>query len=286
MNTYIECIGCLVKQAVEIAKAHVPEDMQDDFMRDILRTISEIDYSNPPPILATLMYSKVSELTGVNDPYKEIKSYYNEKALGYYPEMKDIVESSDDPFETALRVAVAGNIIDFGIGTKDSIQIGKTVERALRESFAVNHINELKDRLSAAKNVLYLADNAGEIVFDRLFIEQIGPERVVCAFRHAPIINDATLEDAAQVGIEGLCRVMSSGSCAPGTPISLCSDEFKDLFEKADVVISKGQGNFETLSDASREIFFLFMAKCHVISAEVGVPTGSFIAMRSVNQVS
>ena len=279
MKTYIECIGCLVKQSVEIAKAHIPEDKQDVFIRTILRRISEIDYSNPPPIMATEMYSMVKDLTGITDPYAEIKNYYNQKALNLYPEFTRLVASSDDPFETALRIAVAGNIIDFGIGTKDSIQIRETVDRALNARFAINHIRDLKERLAEPGQVLYLADNAGEIVFDRLFIEQLGPERVVCAVRHAPIINDATLDDAKKVGLCDVCEVISSGSRAPGTPLDMCSDDFRDLFESAQVVIAKGQGNFETLSQASRDIFFLFMAKCPVISREAGVPVGSFIVM-------
>ena len=279
MKTYIECIGCLVKQSVEIAKAHIPEDKQDEFIRTILKSISEMDYSNPPPIMATEMYLLVRELTGVTDPYAEIKKYYNEKALNLYPEFARLVNSSDDPFDTALRIAVAGNIIDFGMGTKDSIQIRETVDRALSANFAVNHIGELKERLAQASLVLYLADNAGEIVFDRLFIEQLGPERVVCAVRHSPIINDATLADAEQAGLCDICKVISSGSGAPGTPLVMCSDEFRDLFAAASVVIAKGQGNFETLSKADRDIFFLFMAKCPVVAREADVPVGSFIVM-------
>ena len=279
MKTYIECIGCLVKQSVEIAKAHIPQDKQDTFIRSILKRISEIDYSNPPPVMATEMYSLVRDLTGIFDPYAEIKNYYNEKALKLYPEYTRLIASSDDPFETALRIAVAGNIIDFGMGTRDSIQIRETVDRALGARFAINHIDKLKEKLSGAPLVLYLADNAGEIVFDRLFIEQLGPDRVVCAVRHAPIINDATLNDADQAGLCDVCKVISSGSPAPGTPLAMCSDEFRELFAAAPVIIAKGQGNFETLNREDRDIFFLFMAKCPVISREAGVPVGSFIVM-------
>ena len=189
--------------------------------------------------------------------------------------------SSDDPFETALRIAVAGNIIDFGVHTNDSIQIRATIEKALEAQFAIDHIRELKDRLCHASLVLYLADNAGEIVFDRLFVEQIGAGRVVCAVRHAPIINDATLDDAEQAGLCDVCRVISSGCTAPGTLIRECSDEFKTLFSSADIVISKGQGNFETLNHTDRDIFFLFMVKCQVISREVSVPVGGFVVMHS-----
>ncbi|MBN2298585.1 MAG: DUF89 family protein [Deltaproteobacteria bacterium] len=279
MKTYIECIACLVKQAVEISKLHIPKDSQDPFIRDVLVRISSMDYSKPPPVMAAEMYSMIKGLTGITDPYEEIKRYYNEKALTLYPELERLVADSEDPFETALRIAVAGNIIDFGIGTKDSIQIRATIETALKDRFAIDRIHELRQRLTDARLVLYLADNAGEIVFDRLFIEQIGAGRVVCAVRHAPIINDATLDDAEDAGLINVCRVISSGCTAPGTLLPLCSQEFKDIFESADVVVSKGQGNFETLNQSDRDIFFLFMTKCPVISREVGVPVGSFVSL-------
>ena len=279
MKTYTECIACLVKQAVEIAKLHVPGESQDRFIRDVLKRISNMDYSEPPPVMASEMYYMIRDLTGINDPYDEIKRYYNEKALTMLVELEGIVAESEDPFKTALRIAVAGNIIDFGIGTKDNIQIRGTLEKALKAEFAIDRIEELRGKNADAGSVLYLADNAGEIVFDRLFIEQIGPYRVTCALRHAPIINDATLNDAEHAGLSKVCRVISSGCTAPGTLIQSCSQEFMDLFSSADVVVSKGQGNFETLNLSDREIFFLFMVKCPVISREVGVPVGSFIAL-------
>lgn len=279
MKTHIECIACLVKQAVEIAQEHIPQQKQDTFIRTILERISKMDYSDPPPLMATQMYSLVRGLTGVIDPYAGVKKYYNEKALGLYPEFARLVGSSHDPLETALRIAVAGNIIDFGMGTRDSIQIKETVDRALSARFAINDIGSLRERLTDASTILYLADNAGEIVFDRLFIEQLGPKRVVCAVRHEPIINDATMDDAGQAGLCSVCRVISSGSPSPGTPLHLCSQEFRRLFVRADVVIAKGQGNFETLSRPGRDVFFLFMVKCPVISREAGVPVGSFVVM-------
>jgi len=179
-------------------------------------------------------------------------------------------------------MAVAGNIIDFGLGAHgcEEIAVEDTIMNALDSPFAVNDIPELIERLGDAEHILYVADNAGEIVLDRIFIEHIGPDRVTCAVRSAPVINDATLTDAAQAGLDRLCRVIPSGSEAPGTPLSLCSEEFLECFAAADLVISKGQGNFETLDAPGREVFHLFMVKCPVVSQEVDVPMGSFMAMK------
>lgn len=280
MRTYIECIGCLVKQAVEIAQTNLSNELQEEFIRDVLGGLSRFNYSESPPILARNMYSLVRTLTGIHDPYADIKAFYNRKALEMYPYLKKIIRSSKDPVDTALRIAVAGNIIDFGSGTKESIKVENTVQTALDAAFSIDHVDRLREKIKTATSILYLGDNAGEIVFDRLFIEELGAHKVIFAARATPIINDATMEDARQVGLTDVCRVVSSGSEAPGTPLELCTDEFCDIYYSADLVISKGQGNFETLTDPKRSVFFLMMVKCAVISREVGVPVGSFIAMQ------
>ncbi len=278
MQTYLECVGCLVKQAAEIATNNLPEDRREQFMRDMLERIAGFDYTDSPPIMAMEMYGEVRRRAGIADPYLEIKKTYNSRALKLYPGLREKIVVAPDPLDAALRIAVAGNIIDFGMGTTDNIQVEATIERALREDFVVDDTRRLKEELQAAQNILYLGDNAGEIVFDRLFVETIGPENVTFAVRDVPIINDSTLSDAADAGMNRVCRVISSGSPAPGTPLELCSAEFREIFDQADVVISKGQGNFETLSNPPRPVYFLLMAKCAVIAREIGVDVGSFIA--------
>jgi len=273
-------VGCLVKQAIEIAQTNLKEDAREGFIREVLRQLSTFDYSNPPPIMALEMYGKIRQMAQINDPYAQIKEFYNNKALSLYPELKTLVKSSDDPLDTAMRIAVAGNIIDFGSGNKKDIAVEEVIQNALNSPFTIDDRGWLKETLKDASSILYLGDNAGEIGFDKIFIEELDPSRVTFATRDEPIINDATIKDAKEVGLTDICRVISSGSKAPGTPLDLCSEEFRDLFYSSDLVISKGQGNFETLSAPSREIFFLLMIKCPVIAREIGAPVGSFIAMK------
>jgi damage-control phosphatase, subfamily I len=279
MQTYPECIPCLIRHAGELAKHNLPDHARQGFLDEILAGIEGFDRSKAPPFFALEMYRTLRRRSGLDDPYAGRKALSNRKALDLVQKLRLAIESSPDRLEACLRIAVAGNIIDFGIDENHGAGMEETLERAQHARFAVDDSPELKARLRHARQVLYIADNAGEIVFDRLLIEEIGPGRVTCAVRSAPIINDATLLDAAQAGLDRICRVIASGSEASGTPLELCSNELRNLVAGSDVVISKGQGNFETLCDAGREVFHLFMVKCQVISDEVGAPLGSFMVM-------
>ncbi len=277
MKTYLECVSCLSKQAVDIASSHLPADQREGYVRDMVHQLADFDFTKSPPMLAKDMYGAARRLADIHDPYATQKDRYNKVALGLYPALKERVLKSSDPLDMALRIAVSGNIIDFGLASEADIDVEATVERAIASDFAIDHIEKLKAQLKAAATVLYIGDNAGEIVFDRLFIEIIGPEKVTYVVRSEPIINDVTLLDADQVAMP--CAVIESGSGAPGTPLELCNDLFLNHYEKADVVLSKGQGNFETMSCPPREQFFLLMAKCDVVANDLGVERGSFIAL-------
>ncbi len=269
-----------MKHAGELASENLPAHTRNAFISDIRDRIGRFDFDNPPPLFALEMYGVLKIMAGTDDPYAEHKALYNRKALALYPRFKEMVSGSADPLDAALRIAVAGNIIDFGIHDANDIRIEETVQASLGAVFFHDDTKELKERLKSLNSVLYIADNAGEIVMDKLFIEQIGPGRVTCAVRSAPIINDATKLDAEQAGLDSICTVIASGSKASGTPLGLCSDEFRSIFASADVVIAKGQGNFETLAPTGRDVFHLMMVKCPVISRETGAPLGSFLAMK------
>jgi len=188
--------------------------------------------------------------------------------------LKEIVVTSQDPLETAVRIAIAGNIVDFG--ADPDFELEQEVQKALEQEPAANHYETLKEKTGRAREILYIADNAGETVFDKILIEVMA-KPVVYAVRERPVINDATTEDAKKSGLDQVAQVISSGCDAPGITLKRCSEEFLDPFRRADLIISKGQGNYETLSGKQRPIFYLLMAKCSIIATDLGVKEGDTV---------
>jgi uncharacterized protein with ATP-grasp and redox domains len=192
-----------------------------------------------------------------------------------------VVERSEAPFRTALRFAAAANAIDFGavaeVEQPDSLLF---IRQAMSETL-IGNAGALEKAAGSAEKILYLGDNAGEIVFDRLLIEQLPKEKVVFVVRGGPVINDATREDAMAAGITGWVPVADNGSDVPGTLLAECSDQFRRLFAAADLVIAKGQGNYETLSGADKKIFFILKVKCRVIARHIGCPPGCLVVRES-----
>jgi hypothetical protein len=188
------------------------------------------------------------------------------------------VRSADDRLRKAIRIAIAGNVIDFGSNTPFDLE--KDLESILSQRFAIDHFETFTSALAEAKDVLYIADNAGETVFDRVLIEELG-KPVTYVVRERPIINDALEEDAIAAGVDKVADIVSSGTDAPGNILRLCSEEFSKIYKSSDFIISKGQGNFEGLSGERRPIFFLLKAKCKVIANHIGVEQGSIILKRS-----
>jgi len=205
----------------------------------------------------------------------KLKQTSTKNALFLYPEMKREVSGAKNPFDTAVRLSIAGNIIDFGAG--NDFDLPSVIQRVLTQPYAIDHTLELRDEISNAKNILFIADNAGETVFDRLLIETIG-KRVIYAVKDAPVLNDATAEDAVAAGVDHVAEVISCGARSPGTILSRCSEEFIKIYEQADVVIAKGQGNYEALNEEKKNIFFLLQTKCDVLALDLGVPVGSIVA--------
>jgi uncharacterized protein with ATP-grasp and redox domains len=285
MKTSLDCIPCFVRQTLDAAR-QLSADMafHERILRDVLRWTSAMDLKQSPPVLAQRIHRHLRELTGNDDPYRQAKEDQNRMALALLPELEAMVASAADPLETAIRLALAGNVID--LGAKSAVtasHVRQSVQHALSEPF-VGETNALRQAVSAAQDILYIADNAGEIVFDRLLIAQLPPAGVILAVRGAPVINDATMADARATGLDTLVAVIDNGSDAPGTLLDDCSEAFLQCYHRADLIIAKGQGNFETLSDAPGNIFLLFQAKCPVIAAHVGQPVGTHIMIRSTGR--
>lgn len=284
MKVYNDCIPCFARQGVEAAKAYAPEnpELQQEIVRTVLRIAAEADYQRPPPEVSAKYFREIVKLTGVADPYIEEKRISNEEVMKLLPQLRREVEASASPLETAVRMAIAGNIIDFGTphGQKDN-RLLEVIEHAAQSEMCMDAYAAFEQRVQAAGLILYLGDNCGEAVLDRLLIEKLPTEKTVYAVRGQPVLNDITPAEVSQIGIDQICRVVDNGSDAPGTIIEQCSAEFCAWFDKADMIISKGQGNFETLQESGRDIFFLMKVKCSVIAEETGLPLGSIYFQRS-----
>ena len=282
MKTTYDCIPCFIRQALDAVRfATSDEKIHEQVLRGVLDAASKMNMNQSPPIMGQYIHNLIRDLSGHHDPYKKIKDRFNNFALTLYPELKQRIQSSSDPMDTAVRMAIAGNIIDFGVNAElDRSVISDTIEQALSAQVFGN-IDVLCASIDSANNILYLGDNCGEIVFDRLLIEQLPAYKVTFVVRGGPIINDATMEDARKTGMTELVTVMDNGSNIPGTVLEECSKEFRECFAHADLIIAKGQGNYETLSGSKKNIFFLLKAKCPVISGHMACEPGSFIVKRS-----
>lgn len=285
MKVHLDCFPCFLKQTLIAARLGTNDEArQAQILKEVLDVVGAADMSKPPAHATTFLHRRIRELLG-KDPFKEIKSEYNRIALGLYPELKRMVGQSDDPLFTASRLAVAGNIIDFGIYT--SVDIKGTVDKALNNPMSVDHFDAFSDAVDAAPEIMYLLDNSGEIVFDRLLIEVLVSmgKRVKAVVKGRPVLNDSTIFDAVETGLTGVCEVIDNGSDCIGTIPEFTSQEFNMEFDRSELVISKGQGNFESLyfllKDARprKEAFFLLQAKCDVLAAELGLPKGAMILM-------
>lgn len=282
MKTSLDCVPCFIRQALEAARlVSTHSAVHEGILREVLRWSVEMDFDQPPPVMGQRIHRHLREIVGIEDPYRDVKDRQNRMALALVPDLETQIRVAADPLITALRLAIAGNVIDMGVSANVSESlVRESVNQALTEPFEGDW-KGFSHAVAEARSILYLTDNAGEIAFDRLLIEQLSPERVTVAVRGVPVINDATMADAMAVGLHEMVEIIDNGSDAPGTLLDECSQEFRQRFVQADLILAKGQGNFETLSEDGRNIFLLFKAKCPVIASHVGLPVGTHVLVRS-----
>jgi uncharacterized protein with ATP-grasp and redox domains len=281
MKTHLDCIPCLVRQALEAARL-ITEDasVHERTLREVLEWTSGMDVSLPPPLLAQRIHSRLREISGVEDPYREVKARQNRTAERLLPQYRAEVAGAADPLDAAVRLAVAANLIDLGAKSGwNEADVPGELERAAHAGLD-GDLESLRLAAARARRILYLTDNAGEIFFDRLLIEQLPRARVTAAVRGAPVINDAVREDAHAAGLDELVEVIDNGSDAPGTLLEDCSPDFRRRFAEADLILAKGQGNFESLAGGPGNIFFLFRIKCPVTAERIGRPAGTHVVTR------
>ncbi|MFP4374656.1 MAG: damage-control phosphatase ARMT1 family protein [Spirochaetaceae bacterium] len=289
MRTALDCVPCFIRQALDSVRfvSGNPE-FHEHILKRVLVELSEIDYSVTPPEVGGRVHRLVRQLANSGDPYADIKRSFTERARAVLPELRERVRASDDPFVAALRLAGAGNIIDLAPnGALRSEDVDAAIERAYGVPVDDRAVESLRTACGRADSILYLADNAGELVFDRLLLEQLPAGRVQVAVKGGAVINDATREDAEQAGIADLAEIIDTGADTPGLVLAGASEEFRAVFEAADVVIAKGQGNYEALSTAPREVFFLLIVKCDVVAEDIGTHTGTlYVGHRVPEEVS
>ena len=278
MKTELECIPCFARQAAEAVALALEDDAQREIlMRKLLHEIAAAEWKGSPPAMGQRIHRIIRREIGRRDPYQKIKQRMNQTAKSLLPSLRDAMSRQPDPREAAVRLAIAGNLLDSGAKTQIAAE---NLAQHMNDMWAPPLRGDAIDLFKAADQahcILYLADNAGEIFFDRLLIESLPAEKITVFVRGAPVLNDATMEDAVAAGLPEIAPVFDNGSDAPGTILEDCSDEFRDWFERADLVIAKGQGNYETLSDTPKRIFHLFTVKCPIIAAHVGEPVGSLV---------
>ncbi len=294
MRTYLECYPCFLNQILSLSRrSGYGEEGRRRVVNRVLDELRELPQGMKPPEMGREIYRMVREETGIRDLFAEEKRESNAGALKAAPRVREAVRRSDDPLFSALEFAIAGNNIDFGARhdfdiaeeiaslVEDETQLIKNEEPSL---FAYS---AFKERLAAVHErrgrLLYIADNAGELVFDGILAETIAERypgiSITMAVREEPILNDATFADAEETGVAAVLRVVSSGSTAPGTILEECSEAFQREFSRSEAVISKGQGNYETLSEQSRELFFLLKIKCGVIAKDTGGRLGDILLL-------
>lgn len=281
-----ECLACFVQQGSNAARLAAPEDpaLQEALLRDWLQRLATENWDEPAPDLARRLYDVLVEATGVTDPYRASKDEANRRVLELLPGLESLLAEhaarGEDSLKQALGLAIIGNYID--VGVMHEYDWERALDEETDNAWAKAAYPAFARALRPGARVILLCDNCGEIGLDGLLIREMtarGAE-VTAAFRAAPILNDATLEDARFMGLDRLCEVVTSGSDAPGTVLSRCAPAFLERLHNADIVLSKGQGNYEALTGRLPGVFFAFKAKCDVVARHLGVPKGRSVFVR------
>lgn len=287
MQFSLECIPCLLQQGIRVARLHLEtEEEQRTLIKNLIAEIAIMDNDVSAPYIAHKMHQVLKDILQNPDPYNKQKIYFNQEMLKLEDDFSRLVESAASPLNTALKLAAAGNIIDFGPGydlSRDNVL--KIINETMEKDYSEEVFLSLKSALKAANKLLYLGDNAGEIVFDKIFIRTIKeyyPDlQIHFATRGKPVINDVTEEDAYMVGIDTYAHIINNGTDIPGTILEHCSNSFVSIFNAADVIIAKGQGNFESLCGSGcNNLYYIFLCKCNLFMERFGARQNDLILIK------
>ena len=282
MKTHLECIPCFIKQSLESARMTTDdEEIQTKVIKEVMKHLQNISYENSPPELSREVHQIIRRITKSNDPYKKVKEQSNKMAENEYERLKNLVENSNDSLLMSIKLSIVGNVIDFG--TMNRFNLDDMIDNAIEREFDESHYSRFKDALKNSETILFLADNTGEIFFDKLFLEELNArnKKITYVIKANPIINDATFDDAKLAGIDKFAKIIEGDAgqklSSPGMILSNASKEFLELFKSSDMVIAKGQGNYEGLSDVTREVFYMLVVKCPLVANDIKSEVGKLI---------
>jgi uncharacterized protein with ATP-grasp and redox domains len=261
----------------------VDEETQKESMREAMKALVGLDFSDAPALIATRAIRAAERLYPGVDPFERVKRETTAEALGLYESIKpgamELMAAMGpvDRLKYCAKLGAAGNIIDFGISSDFDLEA--TLKETMEGDLAIDCSKELHEAITRAKTFLLVSDNAGEIVFDRFLLDEVLRlgKQVYVSVKSGPVLNDAVRSDAEAAGIADPIKVIETGSASLGVIYRECSREFMEIFRDAGVVLSKGQANYETLDDAPRDVFFILRAKCPVLARPIGVATGSSV---------
>jgi hypothetical protein len=275
-----DCIPCILKQALyaaRIAKIN-DEKIQIEILKYVIKELNNIDNIETAPELSNKIQDIVKVFSGINDPYAEEKERNLKRASKFVPYLKTYINNSYDKLEQAVRVAILGNIID--LGANPDFKLEDEINRINSNNIVLDDYPLFKEKVEKAQYILYIGDNAEEAIFDKLLIEQLQCKNIIFVVRESYILNDVTIDFAKKIGLNKIAKVISSGSKVAGTNLKETNKTFNKYFFNAPVIIAKGQGNFETLENCGREIFYMFKVKCEVIAKRVGYKIGTSVLLK------
>jgi uncharacterized protein with ATP-grasp and redox domains len=287
MQTHLDCIPCFLKQALEATRmVTTRESTQTQVLQNVMNYLQQADLSKSPPELSQKIHQIIRTTTHSPDPYKTVKIQANTQAKKHLPHLKKQITASQDPLLLAIKLAIVGNVIDYGTMTR--LNIDEMINKALTQPFDLHQYPTFKNQLKTTKSILILGDNTGEIIFDTLLLQELSEytQDITYVVKAHPIINDAQKNDALYAGIDNYATIIEADTgqpnSSPGILLHNTTPRFKRHFTNADIILSKGQGNYEGLNTTTRQIYFLFMIKCPLIAQLMGKPVGTPILQ--VNQ--
>ncbi len=280
MKAHLDCIPCQQRQMLKILRlATDDQQIHERVLRETVHRLGEIDWHQDPMTLMKHTYHLITQATGNPDPYQDLKIQSNDEVLRLYPDLRTLIQTSDDKLLTACKLAVAGNIMDFG--AKDHFNIRETIGHVLETDFALNEYTHFVSSLKEASSLLLFADNAGEVVLDKLLLETILQiyhlDKITVAVKEKPVLNDVTMQDAEYVGLTTLPNIeFRQVNTTSNGHASWMPDNVTSWMQEHDIVLSKGQANYEVLSEYPG-IYFLLIAKCQIVAEDTGTYNGALI---------